>query len=263
MGRGMKILLSNDDGIWAPGIKLLEEIASGFSDNIVVIAPDSNRSGASHALTLAQPFRAEKRKENHYAIGGSPSDCIAYGLRYLWNKKEEFPDVVLSGINSDSNVSEDIIYSGTVAAAREASLFGIPAIALSQQKQKDGSFNWDVAAKFGPILLKKFLSNLSAFPNLFININFPGIEVDKIKGIRVVSQGIRSITDRIIKEIDPRNQPYYWIGAGEYEYGEDIRDLDKDLGAINEGYITVVPLTWNSTDFDKIPSLKEFCNEQF
>ena len=263
MNSEMKILLSNDDGIDAPGIKLLEKIVANITNNITVIAPNSNRSGASHTLTLHNPLRSQEIAPNHYAINGSPCDCVAYGLRHLWKQKDEFPDLVISGINSDANLAEDIIYSGTVAVAREASLFGIPSISLSLQRDKSKTLHWETAEKYAPIILKKLINNLKNFPKLFVSVNFPGIAPDQVKGVKVVSQGKRIIEDRIIEQVDPRGQSYYWIGIGAYGHTEDMDDVSKDIGAINQGYITILPLTFDQTAFKDIPGLKDFCDETF
>ena len=257
----MKILLSNDDGIQAPGIKLLEEVVRDITNDITVIAPDSNRSGASHTLTLNNPLRAREVSYNHYSISGSPCDCVVYGVRHLWQNRNEFPQLVISGINSDSNLAEDIIYSGTVSVAREASLFGIPSIALSLQRAPDRTLYWETAKKYAPMLLKKFISHLT--PDLFVSINFPGVPEDQVKGIKVVSQGKRTIIDKLVEQIDPRGQPYYWVGVGNYEHSADMDDITKDIGAINQKYITVLPMTYNQTEFNKISALKDFCDETF
>ena len=256
----MKILLSNDDGITAPGIKLLEKAVLKLSSNITVIAPDSNKSGASHGLTLATPFRVNEMSKNHYSVSGTPVDSVAFGLRYLFNDRREYPDLVVSGINSDANLSEDIIYSGTIAVAREACLFGIPSIAFSQQRFPDRSIEWTVAEHYTEIILRKILKNYRFIPKVFLSINFPAVNLENVKGIKVAPQGARIIEDRIVKSIDPRGDPYYWIGDMQYRR---IQDVNSDLEVADKGYITITPITIDATAYSQIPKLEEDFNEEY
>ena len=258
----MKVLLSNDDGISAPGMQLLESVMKKYCNNVVVIAPDSNRSGASHSLTLANPFTAKKFDDNHYAIGGTPVDSVAFGLRYIFNS-DNYPDLVISGINSDSNVSDDILYSGTIGVAREACLFGIPAIAISQQRCPDRTINWEVSEHYTEIILKQILENYKFVQNVFLSINFPAVKLSEVKGIRSTFQGHRTIDDRLVSYVDPRKVEHYWIGIGSYVNGEDINTLDSDIGAIKEGYITITPINLDTTSYDQINTMKNIFNTDF
>ena len=258
----MKVLLSNDDGICAPGIKLLENIISKDFNNIIVIAPDSNRSGASNSLTLANPFVAKKIDDNHYAVGGSPVDSVAFGLRHLFTP-DNYPNLVISGINSDSNLSDDILYSGTIGVAREACLFGIPAIALSQQRHQDRTINWEVAEHYTEVILKQILENYNFVKNVFLSVNFPAVKLSEVKGIRSTFQGHRTINDRLVSYVDPRKVEHYWIGIGSYINGEDINTLNSDIGAIKEGYITITPITVDNTSYEQISTMKNIFNTDF
>lgn len=256
-----KVLISNDDGISTPGITLLENIASKFFTDITVIAPNSNRSGASHSLTLASPLRVDEISKNHYSVSGSPVDCIAFGLRYLFNKNE-YPDLVLSGVNSDMNIAEDVFYSGTCGVTREAALCGIPAIAFSQQRNTDKSMSWEVASYYIPLILEKIIKNYSFDFGSYLSINFPAVNINEVKGIKVVSQGTREINDKLVEGIDPRGQPYYWMGNGEYrKYKTSIKYANDSI--LFDGYITIVPLTVDTTDYNSLNSLKDIYDEQY
>lgn len=258
--KNMKVVIGNDDGINTPGILLLEKISKSMFTDITVLAPRDNKSGASHSITLNYPFKVTEYASKHYAISGSPVDSLIFGLRYLFQNK---PDLVISGINSDANISEDIIYSGTVAVAREACLFGIPSLSLSQQKNLDNVVDWSVAEKFAPLVLKCILENYQFIPKVFLSINFPGVDVNDVKGIKIVRQGERQISDKVEKRIDPRGLPYYWIGAGEYQNSTDISDLKSDLGAIYHGYITVLPVKIDTTAYEEMDNLQKVFNNAF
>lgn len=258
--RDMKVVIGNDDGINSPGILLLEEIAKSIFSDITVLAPKDNKSGASHSITLSSPFNVTEYNSQHYAITGSPVDSLIFGLRHLFKDK---PDLVISGINNDANISEDIVYSGTVAVAREACLFGIPSISLSQQKNIDNVVDWTVAEKFAPIVLNCILKNYKFVPKVFLSINFPGVDVNEVKGIKIVRQGERQISDKVEKRFDPRGMPYYWIGVGEYQNSNDIKTLDNDLGAIYHGYITVLPIKIDTTAYEQIDSLQNVFTNAF
>lgn len=253
MGEIMKILLSNDDGINAAGIKVLEEIASTIADTVIAVAPDSNMSGAGHSLTLKTPLRITEYDSRHYSVNGTPTDSVVMALRHIMPEK---PDYVLSGINFDSNLAEDITYSGTIAAAMEGRLLGVPSIAFSQKINKDGTVNWDVARKYGPIILKMILEKFIFQPKIILNVNFPAVDVENVKGIKITTQGSRAIEDHVIKSIDPRGEAYFWIGPAEYRKREDNTDIETDLGAIHGGYISITPLSLDMTSRSTFTALK-------
>ncbi len=261
--KNMKVLLSNDDGICAPGIKLLESIVKENCNNIIVIAPNSNRSGASNSLTLANPFTAKKIDDNHYAVSGSPVDSVAFGLRHLFNV-DTYPNLVLSGINSDSNLSDDILYSGTIGVAREACIFGIPSISFSQQRNADRTINWEISKHYTGIILNKILEEYTFIQNVFLSVNFPAVKtIDEVKGVRSTFQGHRIINDRLVQYTDPRKVDHYWIGIGSYTNSEDINTLDSDIGAISKGYITITPITVDTTSYEQINTMRNIFNINF
>ncbi len=250
----MRILLSNDDGIKATGLKVLEEIALKITDDVIVVAPDANMSGAGHSLTLKSPLRLTEHDDRHFSVSGTPTDSVVMAIRHVISEK---PDYVFSGINFDSNLAEDMTYSGTVAAAMEARLLGVPAIAFSQKINKDGFANWDIARTYAPVVLKLILEQFKFIKDVLLNINFPSGDVRDVKGIKVTRQGTRTIEDHVIKSIDPRGEPYFWIGPAEYRKNEDNVDLETDLGAVHSGYVSITPISLDMTSGSTVNVLKE------
>lgn len=250
----MKILISNDDGIGSPGIVLLEEIAKKFSDEVYVFAPSNNMSGAGHSLTLKSPLRMNEYDAHHFSVNGTPTDSVVMALRYLLKEK---PDFVFSGINFDANLADDVSYSGTIAAAIEASLFDIPAIAFSQKIAKDGKISWDVAKTYAPVVIKVILEHYKFEKGVFLNVNFPSCDVSEVKGVKVTTQGSRAIDDHVLQLVDPRGDPYFWIGAAEYRKDESNKDLTTDLGAVHSNYVSVTPMTIDMTKKSEIKVLSE------
>jgi 5'-nucleotidase len=251
----VKILLSNDDGIGAPGLIILEDIAKKFAEEVVVIAPESNMSGSGHSLTLSTPLRLKKLADDyHFSLNGTPTDCIVMAIRHIMSQR---PDFVLSGINYDSNLAEDITYSGTIAAAMEATLLGVPAIAFSQKMDKDGMVNWEIAKTYTPVVLKIIMDKFHFPKHVFLNVNFPACKINEVKGILVTRQGTRTIDDHVIMAIDPRGAPYFWIGPAEYRKNEDNKMLDTDLGAVNSGYVSITPMSLDMTDITSLKVLNE------
>ncbi|MDR1365136.1 MAG: 5'/3'-nucleotidase SurE [Holosporales bacterium] len=249
----MRVLISNDDGISAPGIALLEEVARKFSDDVYVVAPITNMSAAGHSLTIKSPLRLLERDSRHFAVDGTPTDSVVMAMRHVLAQK---PDFVFSGINADSNIADDITYSGTVAAAMEACLFGVPAIAFSQNLNKDGSINWDIARACAPNILSMIIDNFQFPSGVLLNVNFPAGNVEDVRGIKITSQGTRAINDHVIQSIDPRGNPYFWIGPAEYRKNEDNKDLDTDLGAVNSGYVSITPMSLDMTAKAQLDELK-------
>jgi 5'-nucleotidase len=250
----LKILISNDDGYGSTGILLLEEVAKKFSDAVYVFAPSVNMSGAGHSLTLKSPLRLKEYDDHHFSINGTPTDSVVMALRYLMKDK---PDFVLSGINFDANLADDITYSGTVAVAMEACLFDIPAIAFSQRINKDGIANWDVARTYAPVVLKVIIEHYKFTKGVFLNVNFPSCDVKDVKGIRITSQSHRAIDDHVIQSIDPRGEPYFWIGTADYRHRENNKDIDTDLGAIHSWYVSITPMSIDMTARSQINTLSE------
>jgi 5'-nucleotidase len=246
-----RILVSNDDGINAPGIRLLEKIAHHLSHDVWVVAPELEQSGASHSLTTRRPLRMAEMSPRHYAVDGTPTDCVLLAVKRLL--RDHPPDLVLSGINSGSNVGEDLTYSGTVAAAMEATLLGIPAIALSQDYRDGQPVPWSTAEAFASDVIRR-LMHLRWPDHTLFNINFPSVEPSAAKGFAVTSQGKRAIADNLTDGIDPRGRPYYWIGpvreTGDVEPGTDV-------AAIAEGRISITPIYLDLTNIPVLAALKQ------
>lgn len=235
----MRILVTNDDGVNAVGIKVLETIASQLSNDVWVVAPAEEQSGAGHSLSLVNPTRVSKLGERRFAVRGTPTDAVMMALGKLIDGPK--PDLVLSGVNRGVNLAEDATYSGTVSAAMEGTLAGLPAIALSQETP-ERLVNIDAyapAAALAPDLIRKLLA--TGWPaGVLININFPALALDAIKGVRVTEQGFRDHRQLQIEErLDVRGFRYYWFGLGReyYQPGHET-----DLKAMREGYVSVTPL---------------------
>jgi 5'-nucleotidase len=247
----MRILLSNDDGINAPGLKTLEKIARGLSDDVWVVAPELDQSGASHSLTLRDPLRIREVSEKRFAISGTPTDCVMIAVNNIM--KGVIPTLVLSGINAGSNLAEDITYSGTVAAAMEGALLGIPSIALSLAVPPERPARWSTVEHFAPDIIASLLK-IKFQENVFININFPNIAVSAVQGISIVHQGQRRIEANLEERIDPRGRRYYWIGAIDYN---GSGDEGTDLEANANGMISITPLSLNFTHLETMNQLKK------
>ncbi len=236
----MRILITNDDGVNASGIKLLETIARRFSDDVWVVAPAEEQSGAGHSLTLTRPLRLRKLGDKRFCVTGTPTDSVMMGLAHIM--KDARPDILLSGINRGANLAEDITYSGTVSAAMEGALAGIPSIALSQVYAREGmgdTVPFSAAEAWAEQVLRPLLSAPIA-PRTLINVNFPPVDASAVKGIKVVSQGLRDYGRlKIVEGTDPRGYTYYWFGLGILE---DQPAEDTDLEAIAEGYVAITPL---------------------
>ena len=235
----MRILISNDDGVLAPGIRALAKELSTVAD-IEVMAPDRNRSGASNSLTLSQPLRIKQLDNGHYSVEGTPTDCVHLALSGFF---DPLADVVVSGINDGANLGDDIIYSGTVAAAMEGRSLGLPAIAVSMVG--DNIQHYATAA----IVVRQLVLKLSAnrFPSkTILNVNVPDLPLNKIKGIEVTRLGTRHNAERLIKEEDPRGRPIYWIGPPGLEADAGP---GTDFYAVNRGYISITPLHLDMTHY--------------
>lgn len=239
----MKILVTNDDGINAPGLKVLADIARGLSDDVWIVAPDTNQSGASHSLTLHEPLRCMEVADKSFAVRGTPTDCVIMGVRHILLHTP--PDLILSGVNRGSNLAEDVTYSGTIAGAIEGSLLGIRSLALSQSIDYEaGDIHWDTSLMHAPDLVRRMLGS-DWNPSVLMNINFPPVAPDDVKGVMVTVQGKR---DQSLLHIDERfdnwKQPYYWFN---FERRRSNPLEGTDLWAIYQGLISVTPLTPNLT----------------
>ena len=248
---GARILISNDDSIHAEGIKVLERIARTLTDDVWVCAPETEQSGASHSLTLHRPLRTRKYDDRHYSVDGTPTDCVMLAMSHLF--KDRRPDLVLSGINHGSNIGDDVTYSGTIAAAMEATLLGLRAIAISQAVPEDASVSFAVSEHSGPDLIRRIVTAM--WPdNVLINLNFPAVAVDAIGPVRVVPHGRRKIGDDLRERTDPSGRPYFWIGPA--RNGEQVAP-DTDIGVVEAGGIAITPICLDLTHWSSMPDFAQ------
>jgi 5'-nucleotidase len=240
----MRILLTNDDGIDSPGLHALRQIAGALSQDVWVVAPETNQSGASHSLTLHEPLRMRRIDERAFAVRGTPTDSVIMGVRHI--PKDKAPDLVLSGVNRGANMAEDVTYSGTIAGAFEGTILGIRSIALSLSYGVDGadSAKWQTPIAHGPGLIRKLLA-LEWMPFSVMNVNFPDREPDDVVATVVTTQGKR---DPGLLQIDERadtwGNPYYWLA---FERRRSSTQEGTDLWAVYSGRISVTPLYLNLT----------------
>ncbi len=247
----MRILLTNDDGIHAPGLKVLWEIAHELSDDVWIMAPETNQSGVSHSLTLHDPLRVRHIDERRMAIAGTPTDCVLIGVLELL--KDHKPDLVLSGVNQGQNTSDDATYSGTIAGAMEGTLLGIPSIALSQARAGGGNggkgaMRWDTARTHGVRTVEKLL-DAGWPPKVLMNVNFPNCAPDEVKGTEVTHQGYSdpNTTLSYLRREDMHGEPYYWL---KYQRNTENPPKGSDLGAIHTHHISVTPLHLDLTHYE-------------
>ena len=235
-----RILCTNDDGIHAPGLELLESVAAGLGETRVV-APDREQSATSHSLTLHRPLRVTEVAPGRHVIDGTPTDCVLLALQTVI--KNGPVDLVLSGINHGANLGEDVTYSGTIAAAMEATLFNVPAVALSQSCRNGHPVKWTTAEQHAPGIISRLFRE-DWQKDLLINVNFPDCVAGSVKGMQVTTQGKRKLGDELLERIDPRGEPYVWIGGLRVEEGYQN---GTDLQAVAEGYISVTPIHMDMT----------------
>lgn len=233
---GLRILISNDDGYHAPGIKALERIARSLTRDVWVVAPETEQSATSHSLTLRRPLRIRKQKARHFTVDGTPTDCVLVASQIIL--KERQPDLVFSGINMGSNLGEDVTYSGTVAAAMEGALLGIRSFAFSQTRDERGRVDFAAAEALAPDIIRRLVAQTWKRETL-ININFPALLPDQVRGVQVCRQGRRDSGTTVAEGRDPSGRPYVWIGQF---LSDTSADEDTDLQAIVEGRISVTPL---------------------
>lgn len=243
-GKKPLILISNDDGIRSEGIRKLATALKRVG-TVVVVAPDRERSAASHSLTLHRPLRVEEIADGYYTVDGTPTDCITLAVNGIMTQR---PDIVVSGINRGGNLGDDVSYSGTVSAAMEGTLMGIPSVAVSLVSRDD--FDYAEAARFSAKLVRHVLKKGLPADTL-LNVNVPG--ESGVKGYRVTKLGKRYFGgESVIEKTDPRGRKYYWIG-GEMERWEGGRDTD--FHAISRGYISITPLHLDLTNYSSLEEL--------
>jgi len=245
-----RILVTNDDGINAPGLKVLETVARTLSKDVWVVAPEVEQSGAGHSLTLRRPLQVRRIKPRRFAVDGTPTDCVLLAVNHLIPKRR--PDLVLSGVNRGANLGEDVTYSGTIAAAMEATLLEIPAIALSQLREGT-SIRWQTAEQHAADVIRK-LTSVQWPRGVLMNINFPYTTAANVAGIRFVRQGRRAAGIEIVPTKDPLGRPYLWIG--DFLSDESIGP-DTDLAAIRAGAIAVTPLHLDLTHSAMLGKLRK------
>jgi 5'-nucleotidase len=243
----MKILCTNDDGYLAAGIRVLASAANSLG-TVTLVAPDREQSATSHSLTLHHPLRARRSTDGAWVVDGTPTDCVILAVNELLGHT---PDVCVSGINHGPNMGEDVLYSGTVAAAMEATVIGIPAVALSytgdRYEELDG---WSDVVRS---LLEGILGRPAIPPHTLFNVNLPGCAPGEVKGIRVTSLGRRRYSESITRAKDPSGREYFWIGGGSVHWkGPD----DSDFQAVRDGYISVTPLHLDLTNYRLLEEIR-------
>jgi 5'-nucleotidase len=244
-----KILLSNDDGIRSEGLKALYQELSRFAD-VLVVAPDRERSAVGRALTLHRPLRAEQVDENWFAVDGTPTSCVYIGIHAIMNGQK--PDMVIGGINRGPNLGEDITYSGTVSIAMEGALLGIPSVAFSLATFKD--FKWKDAARWATKIAEKVYRK--GLPEgCCLNVNIPNLPYDEIKGVKVTRQGKKNYTEKVEVRKDPWGRLYYWIGGEEPDW---IPEPGTDYWAVKNGFVSITPIHLDLTDYRALEVLKNY-----
>lgn len=249
----MRILLTNDDGVHDEGIASLERIARQLTDDVWIVAPETDQSGLAHSLTLSEPLRLRKVSDRHFALRGTPTDCVIMGVREVLGGRK--PDLVLSGVNNGANMADDVTYSGTIAGAIEGTLQGIRSFAISQAANYlDGErlVPWEIVENYAPQLLKKLIG--VEMPDwTFMNLNFPNCRPEEVQGVAVTAQGKLDFGINVEKRSDGRGYPYYWLKfdarKGDFREGTDIH-------ALRANRISVTPLKLDLTDYDLLDRIQ-------
>lgn len=243
----MNILCTNDDGYLTTGIRILAS-AAGALGSVTVVAPDREQSATSHSLTLHHPLRARRTPDGAWIVDGTPTDCVILAVQELMDRR---PDLCVSGVNHGPNMGEDVLYSGTVAAAMEATVLGIPAVALSYAGERHEELEgWGT-----PIgrLLERIMGQRDFPDHTLFNVNLPGIAPDEVRGVRVTSLGRRRYAESITRAHDPSGREYFWIGGGVADWtGSD----DSDFQAVRDGYISVTPLHLDLTNYRLLEEIR-------
>lgn len=250
----MRILVTNDDGFDAPGLKIAEDIARALSDDVWIVAPLQDQSGRGHAITITEPMRVRELGEQRFAVSGTPADCVTIGVHQLLPGR---PDLILSGVNSGKNVGDDVGYSGTIGAVEEGIFNGIPGVALSQcyhWQAGTKTIPWDVAAQHGPKLVKKLVAQKLP-PGSFFNVNFPNCEPDEVQGTVMTAQGRTQYSDSIADRVDGRGQPYFWLVFG---HATASAKSGTDRHALEHKQISVTPLQVDRTNHKLLSELGEW-----
>jgi 5'-nucleotidase len=248
--KGSRILVTNDDGINAPGLKVLEKIARQLSTEVWVVAPEVEQSGAGHSLTLRRPLQVRRVSPRRFAVDGTPTDCVLLAVNRLIEGRR--PDLVLSGVNRGSNLGEDVTYSGTIAAAMEGTLLGIPSVALSQMREGQ-TLAWHVGLKHGADVIRRLVS-VPWTEGVLVNVNFPYLAKGEISGVQVVRQGRRAANIEVTPVTDAVGRKYLWIG--DFTSDNPVHH-GTDLSAVRERSIAVTPLHLDLTHRGMVRRLTE------
>ena len=244
-----RILLCNDDGIDSEGLKALYAALAPLGE-LIVVAPDREQSAAGHSLSLHRPLRINELEHNWFSVDGTPTDCVNLALNGLF--KNERPDMLVSGINRGGNLGDDITYSGTVAAAMEATLLGLPAVAVSLAHADGETLDFELAKKVARAAAREVLSR-GLEPGVLLNINVPNIPPQKCRGEKVTRQGKRVYEEAVTEKIDPRGREYYWIGGGSLLWKDEP---DTDFEAVSNHQVSITPLRLDLTDYDAMKGLE-------
>ncbi len=245
----MLILCTNDDGYFATGLKVLADAARKVGE-VEVVAPDREQSASSHSLTMHYPLRSRRVSERVQWVDGTPTDCVAVAIGALLDRR---PDVVLSGVNHGPNMGEDVLYSGTVAGAMEATILGIPAVAFSYTGRDPSAI-----AGFAPLLetlIPQLIRRDDFPPETLLNVNLPSIDPTEVRGVKVTRLARRIYTDSLTRALDPNGREYFWIGGGGVEW---LGDASSDYRAVEEGYVSVTPLHLDLTNYKLLASVEEW-----
>ena len=243
----MLILVSNDDGIHSHGIHILADALRTIGE-VYIVAPDRERNAASHALTLHKPLRLEKIADKTYSVSGTPTDCVNLAINGVLPAK---PDLVVSGINKGANLGDDVTYSGTVSAAFEGTLLGVPSFAVSQVAE--GDYKFETSARIA-CFIATLIKEQALPPGVLLNVNVPNLEMNELKGMKITRQGKR-IYDKnaIVEKVDPRGKKYYWIGGSRLSWEQTE---DSDFSAIEEDMVSITPLRLDLTEYNAIKTLQ-------
>lgn len=254
----LNILVCNDDGVYARGIEVLAQSLKKIAD-VTVVAPLEEKSTTGHSLTLHKPLRLNKLRDGVYGVNGSPADCVHLGISIVLKGKS--PDLIVSGINRGANLGQDVYYSGTVSAAREATMMGIPALAVSlcvdfYHSHQEEEFHYDSAGTIARDLIKSFFMGKKSIGlplDTLLNLNVPDKPLKKIKGLSLAKQGFRHYSKEILKRRDHRGKDYFWVGGGYKGYRKDI---ESDCSEVENGYATLTPLRLDTTNDEYLSYLE-------
>lgn len=243
------VLVTNDDGIYSPGLRALLGPLGKFLE-VYVVAPDRERSASSHSITIHNPLRVQQLDERMFSITGTPTDCVAVGASKILPRK---PSLVVSGINLGPNMGDDITYSGTVSAAMEGTILNIPSFAISLDAGLDDDMHFDTAVKFATDAARLILEQCLPYDTL-LNINVPNRPLDRVAGVRITRQGKKVYEGSINETSSPWGETYYWIGGGTpyWEHGDDT-----DMNALKEGCVSITPLHLDLTNYEAMDIIKD------